>query len=354
MTPFIRAVLLQYTGIIGAGIFALPYVMAISNFWLASLFLVFVGIVMYLVNRFYCQIILKTKGDHQLSGYADIYLNKNFAWLSALNIFLLSVGALAAYVKLAARIIGNPWIFIVVLLIFFLLKVKILTLISRPLPLIIFFLTLLLFSFSIQYQSFALPVTSFRFYFFGTMVFALCGFTVIPEVEQVLRPKYRQLLITASFWGLVLALITNFLFALSINLLSGPHLTSDSFTGLALVSPVLASILGFIILISVFTASLNFLEIIKELFYRDLKMSTRNSYILSSIFPLSGFVLGSLPFGSIVSITGSVTVFISALIICLIRLRLHYSRSVVIQSIIIIFVLFLGLISEFFPNLIGS
>src|SRR3989344_4824139 len=88
--------------IVGAGFLGIPYVVAKSGFLIGIFYLIFLGIVMMFLNLALGEISLRTKGDHQLTGYASIYLGKNgrrimffsqvFGIYSALLAYVIGVG----------------------------------------------------------------------------------------------------------------------------------------------------------------------------------------------------------------------------------------------------------------------
>ena len=73
--------------IVGAGMFALPFVFNKAGLGLGFFYLIFFGIVSMLINLMYADIILRTQENHRFVGYARIYLGK-FGFLSG---FLMTV-----------------------------------------------------------------------------------------------------------------------------------------------------------------------------------------------------------------------------------------------------------------------
>ena len=87
--------------IIGAGILGLPYVFAKSGFLAGLFWLIVLGAVMIFVNLALGEITLRTKGAHQLSGYAEKYLGK---WGKRAMFFAMIFGI---YSALLAYLIGE-------------------------------------------------------------------------------------------------------------------------------------------------------------------------------------------------------------------------------------------------------
>ncbi len=83
--------------VIGAGIFGIPYVIAKIGFLPGIFYLLILSALVLILNLIYGEIILRTHGDHQLTGYGEIYLGKRGKFLATLAIFTAAYGALLAY-----------------------------------------------------------------------------------------------------------------------------------------------------------------------------------------------------------------------------------------------------------------
>jgi amino acid permease len=330
---FLKATLMQYSGIVGAGIFVLPYVFYYSNFKFAVFWLIFLTFSTMFVHEIYINIILATKGDHQLPGYAEIHLGKFFKNLATINIIVLCFGALSAFIKLGSGYLNLffPEINFYIIQLFFLLgislfhfsQIKIIKQISYYLPIISLLIVFYLFIVTIQtpfiIQSNHLP----NFTFFGSLIFSLAGFIIIPEMEELLR-KEKNLkfqLIWSSRLGLFLASLTYLLFIISIIVLSNDHLSTDAISGIFISSPLLGKILAVLGTLLTFKASLNLTLALKEMFFRDIKLSRKNSFLWAWLIPFSTLLLTGFSFMSIISFTGAITISISVFIILCVKLK---------------------------------
>ena len=191
---FFKAILMQYSGIVGAGIFVLPFVFSYSNFKFAVFWLIMLTFFTMVIHEIYIEVILATKGDHQLPGYADIHLGKFFKNLAISNMVLLGFGAISAYIRLGSGYLNLffPKTNFFIIQIIFLLSIsffhfcqsKIITKITHYLPVISLSIVLYLFIVTLKtpfvIQSNPLP----NFSFFGSLIFALAGFIIIPEVAN--------------------------------------------------------------------------------------------------------------------------------------------------------------------------
>jgi len=93
----IRAIAILAGTTIGAGIFAVPYAIAQIGFIPGLLYLLVIGGLMILLNLMYGEIVLRTKGDHQLTGYSQIYFGKKGKMIATLVMLVGLYGALLAY-----------------------------------------------------------------------------------------------------------------------------------------------------------------------------------------------------------------------------------------------------------------
>ncbi len=348
---FRSAIFLQFMGTVGSGIFVLPYLFAKSNFLFASIFLVYLTFITSILNHFYVEIIRSTKGDHQLTGYAQIYLGLKFKLVTTLNLILLAFGAITAYSKLFQSFFWvlfphnaslSAVIYLVVVFLLFIFHHKFQDNLFLFIPIFILLVPIILFCFSIS--NYGLPITNYvlpNFSFYGTTLFALSGFTIIPEVQETLGSNKK--LSSVVFLGLLLAAFTYFLYAFSVIKLTGNLPSIDSVSGFSQTFPFIAITLAFFGMIITAKSTANFLIVIRELFYRDLKISLHFSQILPLFFPLVALTLTSVSLITVMSLTGHITIFVSAVIICLIRFKLPHNFTTLFVCLLVLFSLCFGL-----------
>ena len=63
--------------IIGAGVLGIPYVISQAGFITGLVNLVILGVAVLLLYLFVGEVVLRTRGNHQLTGYAEIYLENS-------------------------------------------------------------------------------------------------------------------------------------------------------------------------------------------------------------------------------------------------------------------------------------
>jgi hypothetical protein len=353
---YLTAIFLMFMGTVGSGIFVLPYLFYHSNQIFASFFLLILGAITLVLNLFYSKIVSSTSGDHQLAGYARLYLGPRFSLLASINLTLLSCGAIIAYSKLFSSffitllpvtISSTQIIYLALLSLFFFFKFQLSSRLSFIIPVFMLLIPISIFIFSflfIGHTSYFINQVP-NFSFFGATIFALSGFTIIPEIQEILLKGRQKLsLPLAVTLGTLLVIFIYLSFIFGVIRLAGSGVSIDTVTGIAGSFPALAKVISAFGLVVVLRASYGFLIILRELFYRDLKFSYFNSSVLSFSFCLLTLFFSSVSLISVISITGHITIFISALLICLIRLRLPHSFSTLFFTILIILSLFFGLI----------
>ena len=95
---FIESVAILIGTIIGAGILAIPFVMAKAGFLTGLLVLAVVAVMMVVINLIIGEITLASSKLHQLPGYAEKYLGKWGKWSMFYTMLFVLYGALLAYI----------------------------------------------------------------------------------------------------------------------------------------------------------------------------------------------------------------------------------------------------------------
>jgi len=322
--------------IIGAGILGLPFVFAKSG-WLAGLFwLIVLGAVMMFVNLALGEITLRTKGRHQLSGYAEKYLG---IWGKRIMFFAMIFGvysALLAYLigegESLSRILPgniNPiflaitfWIIMTLLLregLRGLKKVETWGVIAVIVIIVGIFLKFLpqikpsnIIVFNQAY--FTIPI--------GIVLFALLGFTSIPELRQEIKGQ-EKLLKKAIILGSLIPIILYILFsAVFVGILGG------EVTEVATLSfgPIITILGIFTMLTSYFVLSYS----LRDTFKFDIKSTKKINFIFTSLIPLIMYILiaqyNIIGFASILGIGGVISGGLTGILILLISKKAKASK----------------------------
>ncbi len=102
--------------IIGAGVLGIPYVIAKSGFLYGTLLILVIGLAFLFLNLFAGEIVLRTKEQHQLTGYMEKYLGPWGKNLMMFSMVFGIYGALTAYLIGEGQVLktifgGSAWIY---------------------------------------------------------------------------------------------------------------------------------------------------------------------------------------------------------------------------------------------------
>lgn len=212
----------------GAGFLGIPYMVARSGFLIGFIYLVLTGLFVLFVQLCLGEIVLRTKGNHHLPGYAKEYLGKKgknftliimaFAIFSSLIAYLMGGGQNLSYF-----LFGTLDFALYLTIIFWLILSSITYVGLRALKsfskfsfylIIIFVILIFLFYFrgiSIDNLNYVEP--SNFFFPFGIILFSFLSFSSIPSAERLLLGK-EALMKKAIFLGVLIPFFVYLLFTI--------------------------------------------------------------------------------------------------------------------------------------------
>jgi len=375
-TKFLKAIAIMVGTTIGAGIFALPYAIMKIGFWNGLVYLLVLGLLNILVNLLYGEVVLRTAGDHQMTGYGQIYLGKLGKTLASIALFVTIYGALLAYIiksgEFAALVLNlsQPFLFSLVFFalastaIFFGLKTlaKFELLLTSLIVIFIYILALIAFPHlqSINYQSTinSLSINNLLLPY-GVILFALTGMSAVPEMEEILRTEHHNLK-KAILIGSLIPLIVYLIFAAVIVGVSGWKTSPDAILGLVGFLPAWVVRLG--AGLGILTMSTSFLSlgfVLREVWFRDFKLNKNLAFGLAVLPSLALFLLGTRNFIGVLEIAGSIACGLSGLLVVWLyyEAKIHgkrlpaYSLSIPKFVLLILAIVFtLGLFSPLFTH----
>jgi tyrosine-specific transport protein len=285
--------------IVGAGILGLPYVFSKSGFLVGLFWLIVLGAVMIFVNLTLGEITLRTRGKHQLSGYAEKYLGK---WGKRVMFFAMIFGiysALLAYLvgegeSLSKLLPGNVspiifgimfWLIMVLLLREGLRGLKsvetwgVVAIIVIVFGIFVKFVPLVKVENLIAYDpvNFVIPI--------GVVMFALLGFTSIPELRKEIMGQeklFKRAIIIGSSIPIVLYIAFSAIFV---------GILGRDVSEIATLSfgPMITVLGIFTMLTSYFVLSYSIQATLKY----DLKASRRVNFLFTSLVPLLLYLLST-------------------------------------------------------------
>lgn len=299
----IKAVSIIVGTVIGAGILGIPYVIAKAGFLTGLIVLIVIGLSVLMMNLFLGEVVLRTKEDHQLPGYVNLYLGKNISFLMYISMILGIYGALIAYFigegeALAAIFGGNPLIYSIVFFIIVTVIVSkgIKTIASSEflVSMITLIVTTLIILFSINRFNvnniidLNLPMI---FLPYGVILFAFLGSVSIPEVKEELR-KNKRLMKKSIILGSLIPIIIYVFFTLFIIAATGTRTTQIATVGLGELIGMKMVILGNIFAIfAMFTSFISLAYALKEMFRCDCNFDNIPSLTITCFVPFLIFLL---------------------------------------------------------------
>ncbi|MDD5178543.1 MAG: aromatic amino acid transport family protein [Candidatus Nanoarchaeia archaeon] len=347
--------------IIGAGVLGLPYVISKVGLLVGVIQILVLGFIILALNLLLTQVVLNTEGNHQLPGYARIYLGKiGMLVMGAVMIFV-NYGALVAYIfgvgqSLAAVFGGNSLYYSLIFFAPFSFFVyKGLDFIRRwevYLNIILLIIAgIICFSIipKINIENFAYTNMGHLFFPYGVILFALLGGIAIPEVKEEVR-KNKEYLTKAVILGSLIPVIFYIVFSLTIIGVTGTETTEIGTIGLG--EKVGPWMIGMGNLFAIFAMSTSFLTIglgVRQTFNYDYNIRKIYAWSLACLVPLILFLIvrNLVGFNDIIGFVGTIGGGIEGILIVLMSLKLkqlqklHYK----ILGSVIILVFILGMVS---------
>lgn len=322
--------------IIGAGIFALPYVISKSGIIPGLFYFLFLGGVMLLLHLCFGEICLRTTEKHRLIGYAERYLGSSGKVLVTISTLVGTVGALLVYIILGGifleMLLGRvlPFseyafslLFWGALSLFVFQSIRAVAKAELAMNVVLFASVALLLAFALpkaRLSNIPLVDTWYLFLPFGVMLFSLSGGSAIPEVAELFKSKNEKKslfkLIVIAF-AIVTALYA--LFTFGVAGVSGAYTTKDALEGLRNVLGDEVVMIGALFgLLAVATSFLILGDYLKNSLVHDYRFPFIISGAVTVLIPLALFMFGFREFIPVIGVAGAVMGVLEGVVILLI------------------------------------
>ncbi|HEY4498196.1 MAG TPA: aromatic amino acid transport family protein [Candidatus Paceibacterota bacterium] len=339
--------------IIGAGMFALPYVFEKAGFSLGLFYLAAFAAVFAAIHLMYLRIIDSTEGKHRFVGYARIYLGDFGFWLAVLTTAIGLILVLTAYLvlgvsfmKIAAPFLSSSaalylfWFSGVVAVVFSLKRLANFEFLVAVAMIAIIFV---LFGFSLRAPSLTLSRFNPQAFFlpYGVILFSLAGRAAISSLRDYWQGRNlpEKGLRRAVVLGTVIPALVYLLFVIAVVGLSPAGITPDAIGGLNLIPPALLVLIGILGVFSLWT-SYFFLGLeVKDIFIYDLRLPGFLSFLVASFIPLLLYFFGFNNFIGLVGFIGGVFLALESIMVVLMYLKLRQKPVFLYLPLILVFAL---------------
>jgi amino acid permease len=212
---------------IGAGFLGIPYVVSKAGFVVGVVSLIVVAAFILLLQLYLGEVMLRTKGTHQLTGYAEKYLGKKGKYLMFFSLIFGVYSALIAYLigegqSLSYLFFGSFQYAIYFSLGFWLLLavlsyigLKALKKYEQRMMIFVFFmiaLIVIVFSWKINPANLSYVDFSKTYLPLGVILFSFLAFSAMPEVRRVIRKGNEGSLKKVIFYGVLIPFIIYIIF----------------------------------------------------------------------------------------------------------------------------------------------
>ncbi len=325
-------------GVIGAGIFSLPFLLSKAG-WLPFLVAIAVfGVTAIFVHLFFAEVVLRTKKVGTLSMYTKKYLNQPTGTIVSIITVLGIGGALLVYIILSGILLSivltSLEISPIYLSLLFIVLVSFLFLKRRQdFPSLEFFLTisLLLVMFLIAGAAIpfidwqGIPLFDGRYIFMlpGIVLFSLIGWDTLPSINRVLKKAGRQKEIgRIIICSITIIMLSYLFFGLSFagageNFYQWQNVDASSFPQGELLI-ILVAVVGFLISVVSFLSLANYL---KTSLINDFHFPPSITFSLIIFVPLLLLLSGFDQFTNLIGIIGTLMGAIEGIIIIILFRR---------------------------------
>ncbi|MBW3015126.1 hypothetical protein KY330_01775 [Candidatus Woesearchaeota archaeon] len=318
--------------VIGAGVLGIPYVVGQSGYLVGLFWAILLGVGVLVLNLYLGEVILRTKGFHQLTGYCERYLGKKGKLVMAISMLIGIYGALLAYIIGVGETLNSifPSIssFIFSMLFFVIVSYFVyigISLIKRAesgigtvmILIVVTIIVIVLFSKHFSFENLSMVNPNKIFVPYGVILFAYLGAVAIPEMHEILVMN-KKLLKRAIIFGSLIPILIYILFPLAMVGISGASIAEISTITLGVVYGKWMNL--FANLFAVFAMTTSFLTLglaLKEMYVFDYKVPHLASWGVTVFVPLWIFLAGFKDFIKTLWIAGSFAAGLDGILIVL-------------------------------------
>ncbi len=353
---------------IGAGYLGMPSVISKSGFFPGVLWIFLIGLFVLFIQLYLGEVVLRTKGNHQLTGYAEKYLGKTgkilmffamiFGIYSALTAYLIGEGESLSYAFTGNGSFSNFfslgfWLFMAGLTNIGLKALKKYEKIALMIFAGVLIVIFALFAGRINFDNLAYTDSGSIFLPFGIILFSFLAFSAMPETRRVIsgQEKLMKRIIISSI-GILLFVYVLFTAIVIGNFGKNVPEIATMALGRGF------SILG---VLTMFTAFFTLTLAIRDMFRFDFKLGRFRGWLFAIFVPLILFLViqafNLVSFSQILSLSGIVSGGLTGILVLLMNIKAksmgdrkpEYSISITWKIISLMSLIFIAaVIAEFF------
>mgnify|MGYP001589180004 CR=1 FL=1 len=323
--------------IIGAGVFALPYVFVKAGILTGLFYLIIFSAVFVLIHLMYADIVIRTPENRRFAGYMEIYFGKFGFWLAFLMSVLGSILALTIYLVLSVSFInlilpniGDVYKLLIFwligsLAIFLNINKVVFSEFLVSLGIILIISAIFIFGLGNigRLQSASLFNYGNLFLPYGVVLFSMVGRTAITSLLGYFRANGQSLVLAKKpiILGTILPAFIYVFFVIGVIGLS-KTVSEDSVSGLIdnLPNPILLA-LAVMGIVSLWSTYIVIGRDIKKSFEHDLNFSHFISGLIVVASPLILYAVGFQQFIKLVGLAGAIFVGLEGIFIILMWLK---------------------------------
>lgn len=341
--------------VIGAGMFALPYLFNTAGV-LTGIFYLFVSAFIFtFVHLRYSEIIGQTSGRHRLAGYAGLYLGKGGFWLGALVTGLGLILVLTAYLalgpvflRLLVPALGdglNLYLFWGVGALAILLSLNRLKNFEFLAVLAMLAIILVLFGLGLEKggELVGLPLFNPVFIFlpYGAVLFSLYGRPAISSLRDYFAENNltTRNLPKAIVLGTIIPAVFYLLFVLGVVWLSPLGTTPDALSGLLLAPSWVVGLIGLLGIFAIWTSYFLLGLEVRDVLRFDFKLPAKMAIGTTLLAPLALYLAGLRNFIEMVTVIGGVFLATESIMVILMHHKLQGRAHKAELALVIVFVL---------------
>lgn len=350
MTDFYRNFLLPVGllagTIIGAGVFALPFIFSVAGLTVGFFYLALAALIYVIIHLFYADVLMRTPGEHRFVGLLARYLGRPAQWLGVVLAVAEMILVLVIYLILAISFINLVWpesLDLVKLLVFWAAASSTVFLSLKKITFLEFLVTWGMMA--IIFVIFILGVGNFErlnqinlfggwgnfFLPLGPILFALGGRVAIPSVVNYFKLKdvdHHRILVTRTIIAGTLAPAAVYaLFVVGVLGLA-PAITPDAVSGLiGQVPPAVLMAIGIFGILALWSSYIVVGLDVDSILRYDLKFPRGWSATAVVLAPLVLYFASSRNFIALVSLVGGLFLSLEGIFIAAMWAKAHHQNQ---------------------------